>query len=94
MFINYNGFLSFQYHDKFIKEYFYIRDCNINTISKILDTLNKNIDNVDIIESPISKKLTFRVSNKNFLLIDFENKNSSLLIFTLDVNCSKCNQKI
>jgi len=94
MFINYNGFLSYQYHYEYIKEYFYIQDYNKNTISKILDTLNKNIDNVDIIESPISKKLTFRVSNKDFLLIDFENKNSSLLIFTLENNCSKCNQKI
>jgi hypothetical protein len=94
MFINYNGFLSYQYHYEYIKEYFYIQDYNKNTISKILDTLNKNIDNVDIIESPISKKLTFRVSNKDFLLIDFENNNPSLLIFTLENNCSKCNQKI
>lgn len=94
MFINYNGFLSYQYHYEYIKEYFYIQDYNKNTISKILDTLNKNIDNVDIIESPISKKLTFRVCNKDFLLIDFENKIPSLLIFTLENNCSKCNQKI
>lgn len=91
MFIINNGFLSYKYNDNFIKEYIFINNYGKDIIYKILNTLNNNIDKIVILENPNTKKIIFKILDKDYLCIELKEDNSFILyIFDIDTTCSIC----
>ena len=84
-----DGYLAYKMNNNSTRHYFPI--AGVNNINLILDTLNNNVNKVNIIEFPTENKTIFKVNGKEYLRIVY-NKDDllNLFVFNLNEECNQC----